>query len=110
MKLLLNFHYSDYWADPGKQFKPAAWKDLSFEQLKKAVYDYTKDVIQQLKNQGTTPDMVQVGNEINHGMLWPDGNISNPDGLAQLINAGTAAVKSVDPSITMLLHVARAAE
>lgn len=106
MKLLLNFHYSDYWADPGKQYKPAAWKDLSFDQLKKAVYDYTKEVIRQLKDQGTTPDMVQVGNEINHGMLWPDGNISNPDGLAQLINAGTAAVKSVDPSITMLLHVA----
>ena len=106
MKLLLDFHYSDYWADPGKQYKPAAWKGLSFDQLKKAVFDYTKDVIQQLKNQGTKPEMVQVGNEINHGMLWPDGNISDPDALAQLINAGTAAVRSVDPSITMLLHIA----
>ncbi len=106
MKLLLDFHYSDYWADPGKQYKPAAWKNLSFEELKKAVYDYTKDVIQQLKDQGTTPDMVQVGNEINHGIIWPDGNVANFDGLAQLVNAGTAATKAVDPTIQMMLHVA----
>jgi beta-galactosidase len=106
MKLLLDFHYSDYWADPGKQYKPAAWRKLSFEELKKAVYDYTKDVVQQLKDQGTTPDMVQVGNEINHGIIWPEGNVANFDGLAQLINAGTAATKAVDPSITMMLHVA----
>jgi beta-galactosidase len=106
MKLLLDFHYSDYWADPGKQYKPAAWKDLNFTELKKALYDYTQKVMQELKAQGTTPDMVQVGNEINHGMVWPDGNVNNPDGLAQLLNAGTAAVKSVDPNVVMLLHVA----
>lgn len=106
MKLLLDFHYSDYWADPGKQYKPAAWRKLSFEELKKAVYDYTKNVMQQLKDQGTVPDMVQVGNEINHGIIWPEGNVSNFDGLAQLINAGTAAVKSVGPAIIMMLHVA----
>lgn len=106
MKLLLDFHYSDYWADPGKQYKPAAWRNLSFEELKKAVYDYTKDVVQQLKDQGTTPDMVQIGNEINHGIVWPEGNVANFDGLAQLVNAGTAATKAVDPNITMMLHVA----
>jgi beta-galactosidase len=106
LKLLLDFHYSDYWADPGKQYKPAAWKDLSFEQLKKALYDYTKMVMEELKAQGTTPDMVQVGNEINHGIVWPDGNVSNIDQTAQLINAGTAAVKAVDPTVQMMLHVA----
>lgn len=106
MKLLLDFHYSDYWADPGKQYKPAAWRGLSFDELKKSLHDYTKDVIQQLKDQGTTPDMVQIGNEINHGIVWPEGNVANFDGLAQLITAGTAAVKSVDPSIIMMLHVA----
>ncbi|HWR33273.1 MAG TPA: beta-galactosidase GalA, partial [Chitinophagaceae bacterium] len=106
MKLLLDFHYSDYWADPGKQYKPYAWRNLSFEELKKAMYNYTKDVIQQLKDQGTTPDMVQIGNEVNHGIIWPEGNVANIDGLAQLINAGTAATKSVDPSIKMMLHVA----
>jgi len=106
MKLLLDFHYSDTWADPGKQYKPAAWKDLSFPDLKKALYDFTRKAMQQLKDQGTTPDMVQIGNEINHGMLWPEGSISHPDSLAQLIAAGVAAVKSVDPTVVIMLHIA----
>ena len=106
LKLLLDFHYSDYWADPGKQYKPAAWKNLSFEELKKALYDYTKMVMEELKAQGTLPDMVQVGNEINHGIVWPDGNVSNIDQLAQLLCAGTAAVKAVEPTTQMMLHVA----
>jgi beta-galactosidase len=106
LKLLLDFHYSDYWADPGKQYKPAAWENLSFEELKKALYDYTKMVMEELKAQGTTPDMVQVGNEINHGIVWPDGNVSNMDQLAQLLCAGTAAVKAVEPTTQMMLHVA----
>jgi beta-galactosidase len=106
MKLLLDFHYSDYWADPGKQYKPAAWRGLPFNELKKALYDYTKKVIQELKDQGTLPDMVQVGNEVNHGIVWPEGNVRHPDSLAQLIQAGTAAVKAVDPSVIMMLHVA----
>jgi beta-galactosidase len=106
MKLLLDFHYSDTWADPGKQFKPAAWRNLSFEDLKKALYDYTNQVMQELKDQGTTPDMVQIGNEINHGMVWPEGNVAHLDSLAQLISAGNAAVKAVDPSVVLMLHVA----
>jgi beta-galactosidase len=106
MKFLLDFHYSDYWADPGKQYKPAAWRNLSFDELKKALYDYTRKVIQELKDQGTTPDMVQVGNEINHGMVWPEGNVSHVDSMAQLIAAGIAAVKAVDPSVIIMLHVA----
>lgn len=106
MKFLLDFHYSDYWADPGKQYKPAAWRNLSFEDLKKALYDYTKQVIQALKDQGTTPDMVQVGNEINHGLVWPEGNVMHVDSMAQLISAGIAGVKAVDPSIVIMLHIA----
>jgi beta-galactosidase len=106
MKLLLNFHYSDYWADPGKQYKPEAWKGLGFTDLKKSVYSYTKEVMAALKAQGTTPDMVQVGNEINHGIIWPEGSVSHLDSLAQLIRAGTAAVKAVDPTVVMMLHVA----
>jgi len=106
MKLLLDFHYSDYWADPGKQYKPAAWRNLSFEDMKKALYDYTRQVIQELKDQGTTPDMVQVGNEINHGLVWPEGNVSNVDSMSQLLAAGVAAVKSVDPAIVIMMHVA----
>ncbi len=106
MKLLLDFHYSDYWADPGKQFKPAAWEKLNPEELKQALYDFTKKVMQELKDQGTTPDMVQIGNEINHGIVWPEGSVSNIDYLAQLIKAGTSAVKSVDPKVVMMLHIA----
>lgn len=106
MKLLLDFHYSDYWADPGKQFKPKAWEGLGFEDLKKALYDYTFEVVSQLKAQGTTPDMVQIGNEINHGIVWPEGSVAHLDSLAQLLCAGTAAVKAVDPNIVMMLHVA----
>lgn len=106
MKFLLDFHYSDTWADPEKQFKPNAWKGLSFEELRQTVFTYSKDVIDQLKKAGTTPDMVQVGNEINHGMIWPDGHINNLDSLAQLIYAGIQGVKAVDPAITIMIHIA----
>lgn len=106
MKLLLNFHYSDYWADPQQQYKPLAWQDLGFEELKEAMKSYTEDVLLELKGQGTLPDMVQVGNEINHGLLWPEGHISNPDQLAGLLKAGTEAVSEVDPDIPVMMHVA----
>jgi len=83
MKLLLDFHYSDYWADPQQQYKPLAWQDMSYEELKGAVKEYTKSVLLNLKEQGTLPDMVQVGNEINHGLLWPLSGIYFllPDGI-----------------------------
>jgi beta-galactosidase len=106
MKFLLDFHYSDYWADPGKQYKPSAWKNLNFEELKKALYDYTRSVLLELKNQGTTPEMVQIGNEINHGMVWPEGHISHLDSLAALIKEGARAVKEVDPSVIIMVHIA----
>jgi beta-galactosidase len=106
MKFLLDFHYSDTWADPGKQHEPLAWKGLPFAGLKKTLYDYTRRVIQELKTQGTTPDMVQVGNEINHGIVWPEGNVSNIDSMSQLLAAGVAAVKSVDPAIIIMMHIA----
>jgi beta-galactosidase len=106
MKFLLDFHYSDTWADPGKQFKPEAWKGLRFDDLAKKVFDYTNNVLIALKAQGTVPDMVQTGNEINHGIIWPEGNVQHFDSLAVLLNAGMAAVKKVDPSILTLLHIA----
>jgi arabinogalactan endo-1,4-beta-galactosidase len=106
MKLLLDFHYSDYWADPQQQNKPAAWVGQDFTTLKKSVQAYTTMVMQQLKDQGTTPDMVQVGNEINHGMIWPDGQINNLDSLAQLIYAGTKGVKAISPKTIIMVHIA----
>ena len=70
MSLLLDFHYSDTWADPGKQWTPDAWKNLNDAQLATKIYEYTKDCLQQLKAAGATPDMIQTGNEISYGMLW----------------------------------------
>ncbi len=93
MGLLLDFHYSDWWADPGNQNLPFAWKELSEDELVEAVYDYTKKVMMALAENGTYPDMVQIGNEIRCGMMWPVGAITNWKGLAKLINAGIKAVR-----------------
>lgn len=106
MKFLLDFHYSDYWADPQQQYKPKAWTDLTGDALVKAVRSYTTDVMKALQQQGTTPDMVQVGNEINHGMIWPDGHPNNFAMLAALFNAGVEGVKFVSPTCPIMLHIA----
>jgi beta-galactosidase len=106
MKLLLDFHYSDYWADPQKQFKPQAWKDLGFSILQDSVKAYTSRVLQSFKQKDLFPDMVQVGNEINHGLLWPTGHIGNLDSLALLLKAGVAGVEAVDNTIPIMMHIA----
>ena len=106
IKLLVDFHYSDNWADPGKQFKPAAWEKLDFEHLKQALYDHTYDVCNSLVAQGTPPDMIQVGNEINAGMLWPDGDYNHFDNLAELLKAGYQAVKDCSSTTLVMLHIA----
>ncbi|MEI7661223.1 MAG: glycosyl hydrolase 53 family protein [Bacteroidota bacterium] len=106
MKLLLDFHYSDYWADPQQQNKPQAWEGLDFKTLQDSVKAYTSRVLLALRLQGTMPAMVQIGNEINHGILWPDGHISKPDQLAALLKAGIAGVEAVDPSIPVMMHLA----
>jgi beta-galactosidase/arabinogalactan endo-1,4-beta-galactosidase len=106
MGFLLDFHYSDTWADPGKQFKPAAWKNADFTQLQDSLRTFTKNTLLALKAQGTLPDMVQVGNEISHGMLWPDGRLKNLDTLAAFIKAGIKGVKDVDNHIKIMLHIA----
>ncbi len=106
IKLLVDFHYADSWADPGKQPKPAAWESLDFKGLKKALYEHTFDICNSLKEQGTPPDMVQIGNEINHGMLWPDGSIEDWDNLAALLKEGYRAVKTCSPETRLMLHLA----
>ncbi|MBK6484263.1 MAG: glycosyl hydrolase 53 family protein [Chitinophagaceae bacterium] len=106
MKWLLDFHYSDTWADPGKQFKPEAWKNMPVPTLAQTVHDYTKEVMIALQQQGTLPDMVQIGNEINKGMLWPEGSFSEPDNLALFIKAGINGVKEVAPATPIMLHIA----
>ena len=106
IKLLVDFHYSDSWADPGKQPKPISWEGLDFEGLKKALYDHTFDVCNSLKEQGTPPDMVQVGNEITNGMVWPEGkNDESFDNLAALLKEGYRAVKDCSPKTLVMFHL-----
>jgi len=108
---LLDFHYSDTWADPGKQFTPAAWKDMTHTQLVQAVFDYSRDTIAALRSAGVLPDMVQVGNEITNGMLWPDGKLpENWDHFSELIQAAIAGVRvgsGGQPMPRIMIHIDR---
>jgi len=109
MQLLVDLHFSDTWADPGHQAKPAAWEGYTVEELTQAVYDHTYQVCNSLKRQRTLPDMVQIGNELNSGMLWPDGHTWDPpnwDNLAQFLTAGYDAVKACSPKTRVMLHLA----
>ncbi|WP_405145949.1 arabinogalactan endo-1,4-beta-galactosidase [Sphaerisporangium sp. NBC_01403] len=110
LKLLIDFHYSDTWADPGKQTKPAAWSSHGIGQLQTDVYNYTYDVCSSLKAQGTTPDSVQIGNEINVGMLWNDGKVINNDftNLSLLLKAGYNATKACNSGTQVVIHTADA--
>lgn len=105
MKVMIDFHYSDSWADPGKQKKPAAWEGHDFPTLLNDLYGYTFDVMSGLKTAGVLPEWVQVGNEIVGGMVYPEGSYSNWGQLAQLINKGYDAVKAVSPQSMVILHV-----
>ena len=106
MKIMIDFHYSDCWADPGKQTKPAAWAAQDFTTLKQSVSTHTFTVLNTLKTNGIIPAWVQVGNETNNGMLWPEGKAStNMNNFAQLVNAGYDAVKSIDTSIKVIVHI-----
>ena len=109
MKLLVDLHYSDTWADPGHQTKPSAWNGHSLSQLQSDVYNYTFSVCNGLKNAGATPDMMQVGNEITAGMLWNEGKIVNNDfaPVSSLIKQGYNAVKACNSSTQVMLHTDR---
>lgn len=95
MSFMLDFHYSDFWADPGQQNKPAAWKELDFEALKEAVFSFTRDTLSNLKAEGVLPDIVQIGNEIRSGLLFPDGELPDYPKMVQLVNAGIAGARAV---------------
>ncbi|MDX2301382.1 MAG: glycosyl hydrolase 53 family protein [Microscillaceae bacterium] len=101
MQVLLSVHYSDSWADPAKQTKPAAWQNISFDQLLDSVYQYTQKIMAEI-----TPEYIQIGNEINGGFLWPDGSISNFSQFKQLLNQGIKAVKESNTSTKIIIHYA----
>lgn len=103
--LYLDYHYSDYWADPGQQRKPHEWQNLDFDGLVKAVHDFTYETLTRMKAEGVLPDMVQVGNEIRSGMLFPDGAVPNYDNLAKLVNAGIRACREVSSDICVMIHL-----
>lgn len=106
MRLMVDFHYSDTWADPGQQRLPAAWEGKDLEGLKAAVSAHTKEVLRALKTAGITPEWVQVGNETGNGMLWETGKASaNMANYAVLNNAGYDAVKSIFPDTKVIVHV-----
>lgn len=107
MRVMINFHYSDSWADPQQQRKPAAWVGHDFPQLLKDVYSYTHEVMSALKQAGVTPEWVQVGNETPTGMIYPEGHTDNWPQLAQLINQGYDAIKAVSPTSKVVLHLDR---
>lgn len=121
MGFLLNFHYSDFWADPGKQTLPKAWQHLDCNGLEQAVYDFTKETLLALMKADVKPSMVQIGNEVTNGLLWPYGK--KPDlpedinlprseadenqykNIAHFISAGIRAVREIDPSIPVMIHL-----
>ena len=106
MRLMINFHYSDWWADPGKQNKPAAWKDFSMDELKNAVSEHTIDILTTLKQENLKPAWVQIGNETDNGFLWETGKADvNMKNYAELIRAGYDAAKSVFPDTKVIVQV-----
>ncbi len=124
MRIMIDFHYSDIWADPKRQTVPAAWESYTFEQMKQAVSNHTNEVLSALKAKSVDVEWVQVGNETRDGMLWgkntgtvtspkydkEDAAVSgrcskNPSNFAAYVNAGYDAVKAVYPKAKVVVHV-----
>ena len=113
--IYLDLHYSDFWADPSKQTKPKAWTDLSFSELVDKVKEYTLSTLKKIKEEGIDLEMIQVGNEITNGMLWPEGRIvegedgkrTNYDKFAQLLKVGLDACKEIYPNALRMIHLER---
>jgi len=122
-KLMLDFHYSDSWADPAKQWTPAAWQGKTDEEMYSQIYDYTKQCLQTLVDAGVTPDLIQTGNEISYGMLWGKktdsssalrkcyiNNTSNWDYFTTLLSRASKACREVCPNAKVILHTERVAQ
>lgn len=106
LRTMIDFHFSDTWADPGHQEMPEAWKNLSFDELKAAVSSHVTDVLNALKDVSVIPEWVQIGNETTPGMMLPVGDVvENPAQLTQLNNAGYDAVKAIFPEAIVIVHL-----
>lgn len=105
MGFLLDLHYSDFWADPGKQRLPRAWRGMNEVQLERAVYDFTSATLEALQEADAYPTMIQIGNEVTNGLLWPYGKAPNYDNIVRFINAGIRAVRSLDANLPIMIHL-----
>lgn len=105
LRLMIDFHFSDSWADPGQQVIPAAWQGLSLEEMCKAVGEHVTEVLSALKASGVQVEWVQIGNETTPGMMLPMGSVDNPEGLTALNNAGYDAAKAVFPDVICMIHL-----
>lgn len=113
--VLLDFHYSDFWADPAKQMLPKAWRGYTFGELECAVYDFTRSTLMRLHDNGIAPAYIQIGNEITNGMLWPHGQLTesgggergNYENLCSLLKAGLRACREVSGESKLVLHLER---
>ena len=113
-RLLMDFHYSDFWADPGKQMIPKAWGKYGIVEMEQAVYEFTRDCLCAACAAGVAPEMIQVGNEITNGMLWPVGRLEQADGtrgnyenFCRLVHAGCKACREIIPGAKIVLHLER---
>lgn len=111
-KYIIDFHYSDFWADPGKQYLPKAWKDMTLEQVEKEIYKFTKECLLKLKEVGMDVEFVQIGNEITNGLCWPlaeitDNKKESYDHIALLLKSGIKAAKEIYPEVKEILHLER---
>ena len=113
-RLLMDLHYSDFWADPSKQMIPKAWAGHDINALTEDVYSFTKTCLETARSADAAPDMIQVGNEITNGMLWPVGKLEQPDGsrgnyanFCRLVDAGCRACREVLPEAKIVLHLER---
>ena len=112
--IMMDFHYSDFWADPGKQMIPKAWISYGIDEMVDAVYEFTKECLTTAVTEGVAPEYIQVGNEITNGMLWPIGKLTegegergNYDSLCRLIDAGCRACREIVPKAKIVLHLER---
>lgn len=113
-RFLADFHYSDFWADPGKQMCPKDWMNLPLEKIEENVYKFTKNSLLAIKEAGLDTELVQIGNEITNGMIWPYGKLDetisprgNYENLSRLLKAGILAAKEVYPNIKIIIHLER---
>ncbi len=105
MGVLLDLHYSDFWADPGKQIVPKVWRSYSVDELESTIYEFTRECLLKLKEENVLPTMIQIGNEITNGLLWPTGKKPEFDNIARYVSAGIKAAKEIAPEAEIMIHL-----